>query len=204
MIKSKIIKISLTDFIDFVSKTGSTKLTQVKKVKERKPYHPATDYYKYVREGIIDIHETSGDKNQFENLIKNTPDIRKRENFEKTVKGYTKFLGRKTVTWIEPPFRHWKSGNLDVKLNPEVGLKYDDVRHFIKLYFKSDTLSKTKASQILSLMESELRAKVKKDDLFCVLDLRTGKLFCNEKRDTSLLPLLKGEAMSFETIWNSI
>lgn len=86
MIKSKIIKILLTDFIDFVSKTGSTKLTQVKKVKERKPFHPATDYYKYVREGIIDIHQTSGDKNQFENLIKNTPNIRKRENFEKLLR----------------------------------------------------------------------------------------------------------------------
>ncbi|WP_417558727.1 hypothetical protein [Mesoflavibacter zeaxanthinifaciens] len=204
MAKSSLIKISLTDFIDFVSKTGSTKLTQVKKVKERKPYHPSTDYYKYVREGIIGIHEESGDKSEFDNLIKNTPDIRKKENFEKAIKGYTKFLGKKTVSWVEPPFRHWRSGNLDVKLNPEVGLKYDGTKHYIKLYFKSEALSKMKASQILSLMESELRAKVKRDDLFCVLDVRTGKLFCNEKRDTSLLPLLKGEAMSFETIWNSI
>lgn len=204
MAKSNIIKISLTDFIDFVSKKGSTKLTQVKKVKERKDYHPAKDYYKYVREGIISIHEASGDKEEFEALIKNTPDIRKKENFEKAIKGYTKYLGKKPVSWVEPPFRHWNSGNLDVKLNPEVGLKYDGTKHFIKLYFKGEALSKTKVSQILSLMESELRVKVKRDDLFCVLDVRTGKLFCNEKKDISLLPLLKGEVMSFETIWNSI
>lgn len=204
MSKSNIIKISLTDFIDFVSKTGSTKLTQVRKVKERKPYHPATDYYKYVREGIIAIHEAEGNKREFEDLVKSTPDIRKMDNFEKAIKGYTKFIGKKTISWVQPPFRHWRSGNLDVKLNPEVGLKYDGTKHFIKLYFKSEALSKTKASQILSLMESELRAKAKRDDLFCVLDVRAGKLFCNDKRDVSLLPLLKGEAMSFETIWNSI
>lgn len=53
--KSKGIEISLTDFVDFVCKSGSAKLTQVKKVKYRDDYSPATDFYKALREGIIQI-----------------------------------------------------------------------------------------------------------------------------------------------------
>lgn len=204
MIKEKMIMISLTDFIDFVSKTGSTKQTQVKTVKNRDEYHPAKDYYKYIREGIITVHQNDGSKDDFKTLLQNTTDPRKDENYKTAIDGYLKFLGRKNVEWIQPPNKHWITGDLHVKVNPEVGINIDGVDHFIKLYFKADKLSKVKASQIMNLLESELRAEVSKDAIFAVLDVREGKLFANTTKDSSLYPLLIGEAMSFQAIWDNL
>jgi hypothetical protein len=204
MAKSKKIMISLTDFIDFVSKTGSTKQTQVNKVKNRDDYHPAKDYYKYLREGIIEVHQKSGGKNEFKEMVNYATDPRKQENYETAINGYLKFLGRKKVKWIDPPHKHWLTGDLDVKVNPEIGLLIDGDEHFIKLYFKSDKLSKIKASQIMNLLEAELRPEVSNDAVFAVLDVREGKIFANTGKDKSLLPLLVGEAMSFQAIWDML
>ena len=76
--------------------------------------------------------------------------------------------------------------------------------HVIKLYLKSDKLSKNKSDQILALLESELRRKAGKQTVFCVLDVRQGKLYCNEDKRKDLIPLLVGEARSFASIWNSL
>ena len=194
--------ISLTDFIDFVSKTGSTKQTQVSKVKNRDSYHPAKDYYKYIREGIVETHQNDGGKKELKALIENATDPRKIENYKTTIDGYIKFLGRKEVTWLEPPFKHWITGDLNIKINPEIGLEIDGKPIYLKLYFKADKLSKIKASQIMNLLESELRKEVTEDAVFGVLDIQRGKAFINESKDTTLLPLLIGEAMSFQAIWD--
>lgn len=200
--KKEQIKISLTDFIDFVSKTGSTKQTQVSNVKNRDAYHPAKDYYRYIREGIIETHQENGEKEKFKSLVDNATDPRKEQNYDKAIKGYLKFLGRKEISWVEPPFKNWIIGNLDVKVNPEIGLRFNGKDHYLKLYFKADKLSKIKASQIMNLLEAELRSQVSKDSVFGVLDVRQGKAFLNENNETILLPLLIGEAMSFQAIWD--
>ncbi|MCH8535917.1 MAG: hypothetical protein LAT51_12660 [Flavobacteriaceae bacterium] len=200
--KKEMKTISLTDFIDFVSKTGSTKQTQVSKVKNRDSYHPAKDYYKYIREGIVETHQNDGGKKQLKELIQNATDPRKIDNYKTTIDGYLKFLGRKEVTWIEPPFNHWITGDLDIKINPEIGLEINGKPTYLKLYFKADKLSKIKASQIMNLLESKLRKEVADDAVFGVLDIQRGKAFVNEEKDTTLLPLLVGEAMSFQAIWD--
>lgn len=56
--KSTKIEISLTDFVDFVCKSGTAKLTKVRQIKERDDYSPKTDFYKALREGVIENHET--------------------------------------------------------------------------------------------------------------------------------------------------
>ncbi len=199
------IKISLTDFIDFVSRAGKSKQTKVKQIKERDPYHPVTDFYKPLREGIIDIHRTGGTKPDLDGLLKGLTDEKKKRNYPIAIAGYKKFWGRKSLKWFEPPFSHWQVGDVDIKVNPELGLECDGKFWVIKLYLKADPLTKDKIGQILSLMEDQLRKKAPDDEiLFCVLDVKNSKLFCNEDKDTSMLPLLKGEVLSLETIWKSI
>ncbi len=197
------IKISLTDFIDFVSKTGSSKMTQVRTVKKREKYHPSKDYYKILREAIVENHKLGADKRNLEKIL-DTITQKKQLNFELAIKGYQKFWGRRNMEWFEPPFKHWTIDDLDVKINPELGLAIGDTQHVIKLYFKSEKLSKGRIDQILSLLESELRNKVKKGTVFCVLDVRQGRLYCNVERKTELIPLLVGEARSFAAIWNNL
>jgi hypothetical protein len=198
------IKISLTDFIDFVNKSGNPKLTKVRQIKNRESYHPSRDFYKGLREGIIKIHEEELPKNELFQVLDNIRKESKKEIYEKAIHGYIKFWGNKKIKWFSPVTTTWKSGEVEVKINPELGLKYGTKTIIIKLYFKSEELSKSRVAQILSLLEIQLRKKVSKECVFGVLDIKKSKLHFNTKHDKSLLPLLEGEIRSFETIWKAI
>lgn len=200
----KKIELSLTDFVDFVCKSGSTKLTKVKQIKNREDYSPATDFYKALREGIQDIHRKNGKKKELKTILDRVSDPKKIKNYIESIDGYKKFWGRKEPIWFEPPMKHWIVSELDVRINPELGLEFDGKKYLIKLYFKSDKLSKEKITQVLTLMESELRSEVDPDVNMAILDVKNGKLFIKEDRDLTLLPLLKGEAMSFEIMWDGL
>lgn len=129
MAKSKIdskIQISLTDFIDFVSKVGTTKFTKVKEVKNREPYHPAFDFWKPLREKIIEIHENGKNKNLLDEVLKDLTDKNKIGLYPHLIAQYKSFLGRKKTEWISPPFVDWKTGDLRIKINPEIGLFIND------------------------------------------------------------------------------
>jgi hypothetical protein len=204
MHSKSLISISLTDFIDFVSKSGSAKLTKVKQVKNRDEYHPATDFYKSLREGIIEIHKAGGSKSELDVLLFGLTDAKKKKNYPDAIAGYKKFWAKKKFAWFQPPTKHWKVGDVDININPELGLSYDNKFLAIKLYMKSDKLSKDKVTQILSLMESQLRKDAADNVLFCVLDVKNSKLFCNDTRDISYLPLFEGEVKSFEIIWKGV
>lgn len=202
-IKSSI-TISLTDFIDFVNKSGGSKMTKVKQVKSRGKYHPASDFYRILRERIIDVHRNENSKNYLDALVGELSDDKKIKNYPASIMGYKKFWGRKTITWFDPPFSHWKLGDLDIKVNPEIGIKYGGIQFVIKLYFNADKITKDKISQILALMESQLRPEVDKEVVFGVLDVRNSRLHENIYGDITMLPLLEGEARSFETIWKAL
>ncbi|WP_431242556.1 hypothetical protein ACQ9BO_22455 [Flavobacterium sp. P21] len=96
------------------------------------------------------------------------------------------------------------TGDLDIKINPELGLSFDNKFYVIKLFLKADKISKDKLSQILSLMESQLRKETGDEIIFAVLDVKNSKLYENTKGDYTYLPLLEGEAKSFESIWKAI
>jgi hypothetical protein len=198
------IEISLTDFVDFVCKAGSSKLTKVKQIKGREEYSPATDFYKVLREGIVQNHEDGGTKKELNEILTAVTDPKKVKNYTEAIEGYKKFWGRKAIKFFSPPFKHWKVGEVDVRINPELGLEYDDKFYVVKLYLKSDKLSKDKIDQILTLMVSQLRKKAQPEVRMAVLDVKNAKLFIKNDDDITLLPLLDGEARSFETIWNSI
>ena len=201
---SKAIEISLTDFIDFVCKTGSAKMTKVKEVKHRDAYSPAFDFYKPLREGIIAIHQKDSGKKELQLIIENLKDPKKVSNYLDAISGYEKFWGRKKIEWFSPPTKNWSIGNMSIRINPELGLILNEQKYIIKLYFKEDKVQKSRIDQILTLMENELRGKASKDTLMAVLDVKSSKIFIKEDNNMSLLPLLEGEASSFETIWKVI
>lgn len=204
-IKKSLINISLTDFIDFVNKSGGTKLTKVKEIKKRDDYHPSTDFYKILRDGITEIHQRNGKKGELDKILKVLSHDAKIKNYPDVIAGYKKFWGNKVFQWFNPPTVHWKQGDIDINVNPELGLEFNGKFYIIKLYFKSDKLTKDKSGQILSLLESKLRKEVDEDEVqFGILDIRNSKLFVYEVKDSIYLPLLEGELKSFETIWKAI
>ena len=91
MVKRKI-EISLTDFIDFVSKSGGSKMTKVKQIKKRDAYQPFADFYKGLREGIIETHEKGLPKKELNKIIDELTDPKKISNYKEAIEGYKKFL----------------------------------------------------------------------------------------------------------------
>ncbi len=198
------INISLTDFIDYVSKIGTSKFTVVNKIHSRDVYQPAFDFWKPLREGIIDFHKLDKDKSELDDILKELTDRKKINRYPLLIESYKTFIGRKKIEWFDPPFKEWKTNDLRVKLNPELGLDINGSLYVIKLYFKTDKLSQMKADLILLLMNTKLKKRDFKEATFAVLDVERNKLFEKTKLNKIHLSLLEGEAMSFVNIWNSI
>lgn len=198
------INISLTDFIDYVSKIGTSKFTVVNQIHSRDVYHPAFDFWKILREGIIDFHKFDKDKSELDNILNELTDKKKINRYPLLIESYKTFIGRKKIEWFDPPFKEWKTNDLRVKLNPELGLDINGNLFVIKLYFKTDKLSQLKADLILLLMNTKLKKGDFKEATFAVLDVERNKLFDKTKLNKIHLSLLEGEAMSFVNIWNSL
>jgi hypothetical protein len=195
------VQISMTDFVDFVISSGSPKLTKVRQVKGRGDYDPATDFWRPLRDGLVAFHANGGtDKAILDRLAANQSDTKKVGRYGECVKGYKKFLGRKHHTWFTPSANVWVAGALGIRVNPELGLELNGRRLLVKLYFKSEDLSKRRADLLLELMDQALGAANPGVDL-AVLDVPRGKLFTSAAANTGLLPLLLGEAASFSTMW---
>jgi hypothetical protein len=197
--------ISLTHFVDFVSKAGTPKLTVVKNAKQQlaNGYDPATDFYRAILDGIVEMHKGGQPKTALDSVMKGLSDKKKVTAYPPIVKGYKKFLGTKLVTWFEPPRDEWTHGGLAVSVNPELGLKIDGVQHVIKLYFKAEKLAKLRIDIATQLMDLVLGVS-QKPLVFGVLDVRNSKLFTSSGVNEGLIALLQGEALSFAQIYASV
>lgn len=189
-------EIPLTSFIDFVTKSGSPKMTCARNIKVQlgEPYDPATDYYKRFREAVQELHKRGLPKGELPKLIGSLPET-KQVNYQAMVTGYKKFLGTKDVEWFEPQRKNWKHGKVTVPVNPEIGLKWGDKKYVIKLYLKSNVLTKDRIASVLALMNETL---VTKDIVLAILDVRNAKLHEFEKNMKALMILVEGEAESLE------
>ncbi len=198
--------ISVTRFIDFVVKTGSPKLTSVKNTKQQliDGYSPATDYYKAIREEIVAMHTDGDPVTRLDTLVQVTQDESKRQNFAICANGYRKFYGpSRKYGWFEPPSADWDHGRITIRVNPEVGLLIKGVPHVIKLHLKDDRPSKRELGTVLHLMRTAFETE-SPDNIYAVLDVRRGKLFCESTYEPQLTFLLRGEADSFATIFDSV
>ncbi len=176
-------KLSLTTFVDIISASGIPKSTKTRNALKQTNYHPAKDYYKQVRERIISLHENNKTKQYLSSLNHSLNNENKRNNYAEIISQYIKWMGNKKFKWFDPPYGIYKKDKILIRVNPELGLKINDEKHAIKLYFKSDKLSKAKADIIMGIMDECLQTK----DIMSVLDIRRGKLFVPTKH----IPMLK-------------
>jgi hypothetical protein len=196
--------ISLTDFVDFVIKAGTPKLTKVTEIKHRPEYSPAFDFWKPLRDGIRDFHKGGGaNKSDLDQIMLGINDVKKQRRYPEAIRAYKRFLGRKQITWFDPPGDVWSHAGLNVRVNPELGLEIDGQRHIIKLYFKEEAPTKSRLQVILELMRLSLEGSPESTDIFSVLDVSNTKL-TSETANGMVEPLLKGEAASFMQIWTSV
>lgn len=156
------------------------------------PYEPAKDHYRRFREGVIEMHTTGKSKKDLSKIIGALPD-KKIASYNMMVDGYKKFLGTKNPTWFNPLRKDWAHGNIEIPINPELGLEWGGTKYLIKLYLKADKPSKDRVASVLALMKHTLGAN---NCVHAVLDVRNNKLHTFEASMLGLIPLVEAEANS--------
>jgi len=194
-------KMSLTDFVDVVSKSGTPKATHVTRVINRPKYTPASDFYKPLRDCIIETHRSGLSPKFVQAILHHLKDEKKAGNYPDAVKGYCSWWGTKKVQWFEPPTGEFERHGVAVSVNPELGLLIHGVPHIIKLYFKADKLAKNRTEIVTHLMEECLRPMCCGDEVMAVLDVRNGKLFAAKPSIPSLTAMLGAELAYISALW---
>ena len=197
------IKVTLSEFIDFVTKCGSPKLTAVRTAKQNHStkYDPKTDFYKPFRECVSSMHIRQQPKIDLDALLLDLLDPKKATNYSELVKGFCKFVKGRDLQWSAPPRAEWTSGNLTVSVNPELALSLDGKPHVIKMYLKSEKLTKFNVAVINHLMELALRPAID-PAILGVLCVRKAKFHELQPAITGLTALLQGEAATFAKIYS--
>jgi hypothetical protein len=199
------IDLSLTDFIDVVSKIGPQKATKLSQIKHRPPYQPAFDYYKPLRDHIAALHKSGGSKTSFMQPSQLTADSKKWTNYAELIADYQSFWGRKSFQWFDPAHRPWTSNGVEISINPELGLVINGVPHVVKLYFKSEKLSKQRADTSLFLMHQFLPRQYSGQNIvYSILDIREKNLIPVGAFPANILASLIGESAYIQSVWPTL
>lgn len=197
-------KLSLTDFIDVVSRTGMARTTKVAQIKHRPKYDPAFDFYKKIREAIQDTHQKGKTRTHLASLLGGLTDPKKQVNYPAVVAGYSKWWGRKAITWFDPPTAQFSHSGFTVTINPELGLMVNGQPHVIKLYFKGDGLTKQRTLIATGLMEHSLRSSVANGATLALLDIRNAKLFPSQALTPMIVAGLQAELAFIAALWPNV
>ena len=195
-------KVSLTYFVDFVLKVGTPKLSGVKEFKEHR-YDHLTDFYKPLREAIIDMHEKGKPVRALDDFLGTLADDRKRRIFPGLVETYKSWL-KPGMKWFTPPLTTLPVGDLEININPELGFEIDGTPYLIKTYFRGEPLAQKRVSTVVGLISSAL-GPGRPGTVFAMLDVKNGQLRTQKSTQNPRLGLLlRGEAASFSTIYASV
>jgi hypothetical protein len=197
-------RISLTDFVDIVSKSGTPKATKVAQIKNRPDYEPAVDFYKPLREFIVDHHKRALPKFASAEALASIADPKKMTNYPEAIDGYRRWWGNKALEWFDTPVGTFSSHGVDVVVNPELGLVVNGRSYVIKLYFKADPLSKARVDIVTHMMEETLRGSLLGGEIMAVLDVRRAKLISPTVPIPRLTAALNAELAYVAAMWGSV
>jgi hypothetical protein len=195
MSTAQVVQVGLMDFADFACKRGSKKNAQMKVIKERMgtEYELFRDFYKRLREGIVEFHKVNKPLTALDAIPRLVSDPKKRVAFAPVILDYRSFLNGKTTKWFDPPKGPWSHQNLTVRVNPELGLTFDGKDHVIKLYFKKPVLPIPQMLMTCHLMAEALHHRGEHRS-YGVLDVRRKRFVETDVSGQSEIQELKREA----------
>lgn len=197
--------ISQTDFLYFDTKSGMNRIAPVRQIFNREEYNPAFDFYKKIREELVNYIKLGKSKEELFKFLNELPDSRKYPNYLNVVKGYLSLLGRKNVSWFEPPTSDWTYKDLVVRMNPELGLQVNNEKYIVKLYFKDEPIKRNVALVHLRLMQKTLCTGIFSSCKGVVLDLKNRKWHLPPVEFKPFIDsVIEAEAESFLTIWSAL
>lgn len=199
------IVISLTTFVDFVLATGMSRLTCVRKAKElyKQDYSPGFDYWRPLRNCIVDMHKESRPKETLKFLANELTDPRKSIAYERCINSYQRWMGRKIFQPLPVNTSTWERTDLRVRVNPELGLNINGQDFIIKLYFKAEEPSKHRLNTTLHLIDKSKNTDQDKA-IPAILDVQRGRLIEGTNIPSQVETLLAGEVAAFEAMWEQI
>lgn len=197
-------RLSLTDFIDVVSKSGTSKANKVRQLKNRAEYNPAFDFYKKIRDVITKTHKNNLKKKKLDSCLVGLTDKKKRTAYPQIITSYKKWWGRKKIIWFEPPSDLFSNNGVDISVKPDLGLKINKSPHLIKLYFKSDPLSKNQIDIITHLMAITLSGMAPEGTTMAVLDIRKNKLISPTVQINNLSEMIQAELAYISALWKTL
>lgn len=196
--------ISLTDFVDVVAASGTPKATKVRHIKNRPDYSPASDFYKRIRKTIVEAHEEAHPKAFLETALRGLTDPKKVTAYPVIVAAYKKWWGRKTIGWIGSANQIYSNNGVEISVNPEMGVEINGVPHYVKLYFKTDRLSKDKGTIITHLMATALSEDCPAGTMMSVLDIRRSKLISLSETIPELSAIVDAELAYMAALWPTL
>lgn len=196
-------KVSLTTFIDFTSANGHSKLTVIRRAKENmdRQYLPSQDYYSYLRDEVVDLLKRGRPKGELDQVFRLAPTAR-HDNYRDRVDGLKRWMGTKSFQWLDPIYGVWSESGLDVRVNPELHVLINGTPHVVKLYWKSDPLSKRRADPTLHLLDKVCASGASATP--AILDVQNSKLFVKTVVKPKMDLYLRTEAQAFMTLWDSL
>lgn len=193
--------VSLTTFVDFVLKAGSPKMTVVRQWKHKPDYNPAKDFYKPLRERIVEMHRADHPISFLQGILRGLTDNKKANLYPGLIDGYKSWRGRKKLDWFLPPQCTYTIGDLPISVNPECGLSINGTPHLVKLYFKDVSLAKNRAEIIAHLMSKACGPSAPEDCVMGILDIRKSKLLTPTSPVEGLDAQLSAEAAYWAAAW---
>jgi len=204
-IKTKV-SLGLTQFIKYTLKGSGAQANMVRKIKYQDEYHPAFDYWKTLRDGIIKYHSENHDSDYLYELISSV-DQKKQENYRNAINEYLKFFKKKEVAWFDPGKAYWSINDVLIRSNPELGLIIDGHPYLIKLYFtgKTEKIDKRICKDSLTLMQNSIFDKEIEDNVrFGIFNIQKSKLIVSQNFNEDDVIALEAQAVQFMYIWNKI
>lgn len=195
--------VSLTTFIDFVGAANpTTRISLVKQAKEfyeddGTPYEVKAHYLALKRALIAHL---TGDHDAIERCLHDVS-ARRTASYESNVEGFRKWEKEDQPGWIARPTKKvWRSGGLEVVVNPEIAVTVRDQAHTLKLYLKREKLSQRKVEPMLHLMALAVGQHSKPG----ILDVRRAKTFTYRGPMAGIDVLLEAEALALAHMWSAL
>jgi len=156
-----------------------------------------------LREAIVDVHTSKRSVSFLDQFMKELTNDKKDKRYSECVAGYKLWAGKKELVCSGCSTADWTSGDLEVRVNPELGLRINGSEHVIKLYFKQVPLSKLRVDSVLHLLKTTLPAK-QRTAVPGILDVPNAKLHTPTVVQDDIGALLAGEAAAFSSMWKRV
>lgn len=193
-------KTSLMNFVEFVcAQTPAKRASTVEKAKQRfgVAYDVRRDFYGPLRKRIVSMHENGEPPEVLDEFLGGVHD-RKRENYERCIEGYARWLQGRDVEWIGGRSQRWTLGDLEVAVNPEFVARINGEVHAGKLYFSAPKLAGPGAAVAAHLIQSKFQTAEQPG----VLDLRRSDFLLPTGWNRRLDAVIAGDAAAFSAMWD--